>query len=92
MSKEEPKFAKIDHYWDKDTVDKVAELLREYEYLFPTKFSYFKGIVSDLGVIKTTLNWMRSLLSSDLINLIQSIRKICASKWIRCWKQALLSL
>jgi len=26
----EPKFTKIGDYWDEDTVDKVAELMREY--------------------------------------------------------------
>ena len=36
-------------------VDKVAELLRKYHDLFPTKFSYLKGIVRDLGVMKITL-------------------------------------
>jgi len=30
-------------------------LLREYQDLFPTKFSDLKGIVGDLGVMKTTL-------------------------------------
>ena len=36
-------------------VDKVAELLREYQDLFSTKFSEMKGIIRDLGVIKITL-------------------------------------
>jgi len=30
---EEPKFAKIGDYWDEDTVDKVVELLCEYQDL-----------------------------------------------------------
>jgi len=54
-SKEEAKFAKIGYYWDECTVDKVAELLHEYPDLFPMKFSNFKGIVGDLGVMKITL-------------------------------------
>jgi len=36
-------------------VDKVIELLRKYHDIFPTKFSYLKGIIGDLGVIKITL-------------------------------------
>jgi hypothetical protein len=36
-------------------VDKVAELLREYQDLFPTKFTDLKGIIGDLGVMKITL-------------------------------------
>jgi len=36
-------------------VDKVAEFLREYQDLFPTKFSDLKGIIGDLGVMKINL-------------------------------------
>ena len=34
---------------------KVAELLRKYHDLFPTKFMDLKGIIRDLGVMKITL-------------------------------------
>lgn len=54
-SKAQPRFANIGEYWDKDIVEKVMELLREYHDLFPTKFSYMKGIVGDIGVMKITL-------------------------------------
>ena len=53
--KAEPKFATIGDYWDDATVDKVIELLREYQDLFPTKFSDLKGIIGDLGVMRITL-------------------------------------
>jgi len=36
-------------------VDKVAQLLREYQDLFPTKFTELKGIIGDLGVMKIML-------------------------------------
>jgi len=36
-------------------MDKVVELLREYQDLFPNNISYLKGIVGDLGVMKITL-------------------------------------
>jgi len=36
-------------------VDKVAEFLREYQDLFPTKFRELKGIIGDLGVMNITL-------------------------------------
>ena len=52
----EPKFMKIGDYQDDTTVDKVAELLREYQDLFPTKFTNLKGIIGDPGVMKITLN------------------------------------
>jgi len=51
----EPKFAKIGDYWDDATVDKVVELLHEYQDLFTTKFSDLKCIIGDLGVMKITL-------------------------------------
>ena len=42
-------------YCDDATVDKVAELLREHQDLFPTKISNLKGIVGDLGMMSITL-------------------------------------
>lgn len=36
-------------------VDKVAELLHQYQELFPTKFSKLNNIVGDLGVMKINL-------------------------------------
>lgn len=36
-------------------MDKVIELLHEYQDLFPTKFLNLKGIIGDLGVMKITL-------------------------------------
>jgi len=51
----EPKFVKIGDYWDDATVDKVVELLCEYQDIFPTKFSNLKGIIGDLGMMKITL-------------------------------------
>eukprot|EP00253_Pinus_taeda_P021954 PITA_21954 len=50
-----PKFVNIGDYSDDTTVDKVAELLREYQDLFPMNFSDLKGIIGDLGVMKITL-------------------------------------
>lgn len=54
-SKVQPKFTNIGGYWDEDTMDKVAELLREYQDLFLTNFYDLKGIVGDLGVMKIIL-------------------------------------
>jgi hypothetical protein len=39
-----PKFAQIGDYWNDETIEKVADLLREYQDLFPTTFSEMKGI------------------------------------------------
>lgn len=51
----EPKFVKIVDYQYDAMVDNVVELLHEYQDLFPTKFTYLKGIIGDLGVMKITL-------------------------------------
>jgi hypothetical protein len=40
-----PKFAQIGDYWSDETVEKIADLLHEYQDLFPTTFSEMKGIV-----------------------------------------------
>ena len=50
----EPNFVDIGDYWDDATMDKVVELLREYQDLFPIKFSDLKGIIGGLGVMKIT--------------------------------------
>lgn len=50
-----PKFSNIGDYWDDAIVEKVAQLLCEYQDLFPTKFSELKGIIGNLGVMKITL-------------------------------------
>lgn len=55
-TKEKLKFTKIGDYWGDTTIDKVVELHHEYEDIVTTKFSYLKGIIGDLGVMKITLN------------------------------------
>lgn len=54
-TKENLKFAHIGDYWDKDTVEKITDLLQEYQELFPMKFSEMKGIIGDLGEMKIPL-------------------------------------
>ena len=49
------KFAKIGDYWDETTVDKVVELLHEYQYLSLLSFWILKSIIGNLGVMKITL-------------------------------------
>lgn len=42
-------------YWDNAMVEKVVELLRDYQDLFPTKIMELKGILGDLGMMKIIL-------------------------------------
>lgn len=52
---EELKYAMLGEYWDDAMVNKVVELLRKYQDLFPTKITKLKGILGNLGVMKITL-------------------------------------
>jgi hypothetical protein len=52
---ENPKFAHIEDYWNDETIEKVEDLLQEYQDLFPTTFSGMKGISGDLGEMKIPL-------------------------------------
>jgi hypothetical protein len=38
-TKDNPKFTNIGDYWNEETVEKIVDLLREYQDLFPTTFS-----------------------------------------------------
>jgi hypothetical protein len=43
--KDKPKFVNIGDYWNDETVEKIVDLLHEYQDLFLTMFSEMKGIV-----------------------------------------------
>lgn len=51
----EPKYVTLGDYWDNATVDKVAELLYEYQDLLSTKTMDLEGIISNLWMMKITL-------------------------------------
>ena len=52
---ENPKFVNIGDYWDEETTEKITDMLHEFQYLFPMKFSDMKGILGDLGEMKIPL-------------------------------------
>ena len=54
-SEEHPKFSNIGHYWDEETMAKITDLLHEFQDLFPTQILEVKGILGDLGEMKTPL-------------------------------------
>ena len=54
-TKEGPKYVRLGDYWDDATVNKVVELLHEYQDLFLPKITELKGIIGDVGVMKITL-------------------------------------
>jgi hypothetical protein len=54
-TKEKPKFANIGDYWNDETVENIADLLRDYQDLFPTTFLEMKRIVGELGEMKILL-------------------------------------
>jgi hypothetical protein len=50
-----PNISNVGDYWDDATVDKIIELLHEYQDLFPTKFTDMKGIKGPMGEMKIPL-------------------------------------
>jgi hypothetical protein len=52
---EKPKFANIGDYWNDETMEKITDLLCEYQDIFPTTFSEMKGIDGELGEMKIPL-------------------------------------
>ena len=50
-----PKIASIGNYWDDRTIGQVADLLQEYQDLFPIKLEDMKGILGHLGVMRIPL-------------------------------------
>jgi hypothetical protein len=52
---ETPKLANVGDYWDAATIDKITELLHEYQDLFPTKFNDMKGIKGPMGEMRIPL-------------------------------------
>jgi hypothetical protein len=50
-----PKLANVGDYWDDATIDKITELLHEYQFLFPTKFTDMKGIKGPMGEMRIPL-------------------------------------
>ena len=49
------KIASIGNYWDDRTIGQVADLLQEYQDLFPMKFEDMKRILGVLGVMRIPL-------------------------------------
>jgi hypothetical protein len=49
------KFTQIGDYLSDETIEKIAELLHEYQDLFPMTFSKMKRIIGDLGEMKMPL-------------------------------------
>ena len=49
------KIASIGNDWDDKTIGQIADLLQEYQDLFPMKFEDMKGILGDLGVMRIPL-------------------------------------
>jgi hypothetical protein len=54
-TEDKPKFAHIGDYWSEETIEKIVDLLHDYQDLFPMTFSEMKGIVGELGEMKIPL-------------------------------------
>jgi hypothetical protein len=54
-TEEKPKFANIGDYWNDEIVEKIANLLCEYQDLFLKTFLEMKEITAELGEMKISL-------------------------------------
>jgi hypothetical protein len=54
-TEETPKLANVRDYWDVATIDKITDLLHEYQELFSTKFTDMKGIKGPMGEMRIPL-------------------------------------
>jgi hypothetical protein len=54
-TEETPKLANVGDYLDATTIEKITELLHEYQELFPTKFIGMKGIKGPMGEMRFPL-------------------------------------
>jgi hypothetical protein len=54
-SEDTPKFANVGDYWDVATIDKITELLYEYQDLFPSNLTDMKGIKGPMGEMRIPL-------------------------------------
>jgi hypothetical protein len=54
-TEETPKLANVGYYWDVSSIDKITELLHEYQDLFLTKFIDMKGIEGPMGEMRIPL-------------------------------------
>jgi hypothetical protein len=50
-----PKLVNVGDYWDVATIDKIKDLLHEYQDLFLTKFTDMKGIKGPMGEMRIPL-------------------------------------
>ena len=54
-TEESPKFTSVGDYWDEETMEKIIDLLHEFQDLFLTKFYEMKDILGGLGEMKIAL-------------------------------------
>jgi hypothetical protein len=52
---ENPKMANIGDFWDEQIVERIIELLHDYNDLFPTTFIEMKGIEGEIVEMKIPL-------------------------------------
>ena len=55
-TEENPKITIVGDYWDEETMEKIRDLLHEFQDLFRTNFLEMKGILGDLGEMTILLN------------------------------------
>jgi hypothetical protein len=83
-----PKMASIGDYWDEKTLERITELLHEYNDLFPTTFTEMKGIAGELGEMKIPLKPEARPVRQRPYRLNPVYKKKVKEKLTECWKLA----
>ena len=84
-TEENPKFANVGDYWDEEMMEKITDLLHEFQDLFPTKFIEMKEILGDLREMKIPLKPDTKPVRQRLYHLNPQYKERVKMSLIRCW-------
>ena len=68
-TEENPKFSSVGDYWDEETMERITDLLHQFQDLFPTKLLEMKEILGDHREMKTVLKPYVKLVQQRLYHL-----------------------
>jgi len=78
------RYATIGDYWDEDIVSKITNFLHENQESFTSKFSYMKGILGDLGVMRIPLKRDENPIKKRPYRVNPKYKEKVKENWKRC--------
>lgn len=61
LTEEKLKMEIVGDYWNEEIMTEIVDLVKEYQYIFPSIFYKIKGISGELGDMRMQLHQMLSL-------------------------------